>query len=228
MLDTKGFTDKDSKREEYRRLYENGADYVEAYSKHTDLRIKNDGPALAIGGDWDSHGILQLKFLKSRGLRPESTLLDLGCGTGRFARRVVPFLNPGNYTGIDISEGALDCAESLANAEGWATNDPMFLQGDGSIDCVKHLSFDFVWAHSICTHLPPDLVIGLFSGIAEMDFGEFCFTYKRRDKVIRTGLKQFGYTPAWLISEAGNLGLKATAMAEKWPQGQSCMRIVRG
>jgi SAM-dependent methyltransferase len=228
MLDTKGFTDKDSKREEYRSLYENDADYVEAYSKHTDMRIQNDGPALAIGGDWESHGLLQLQFLKSRGLTPDSRLLDLGCGTGRFARRVVPYLKAGKYVGLDISEGALSCAKALSKTEGWARNSPLFLHGDGSLDCVKHLSFDFIWAHSICTHLPPDLVIGLFAGIAEMDFGEFCFTYKKRDKVVRTGLKQFGYTPEWIIAEAGKFGLVAAELPEKWPQGQSGMRVVRG
>lgn len=227
-INTEGFTDKDSNRPEYRSLYEQTDNYLEAYSKHTDLRIINDGPDLAIGGDWEEHGPLQLEFLIERGLKRNSLLLDFGCGTGRFARHAVPFLNDQCYIGIDISRGALDNALKLSDSEGWGGKAPVFIHGDGSLKQVKHLKFDFIWLHSVFTHLPPEIIRSILSDLSEMEFGEFLFTYKRRETPRRTGLKQYGYPPEWFISECQNLGLKAETLEKQWPQGQSCMRVIRG
>ena len=129
-----GWTDKDSKKPEYRELYEQH-EYVKAYSLHSDLRVERNGPTGAIGraDEWELHGLLQLDFLKAQGLVPASTLLDLGCGSGRLARRVVPFLGPGRYVGLDISGKLLSCAIELAKGEGWSRNAPRFLRGDGSL-----------------------------------------------------------------------------------------------
>jgi SAM-dependent methyltransferase len=226
-LDISTFSDKDSKRPEYRSLYEQTDNYIEAYSKHTDMRIQKDGPALAVGGDWEMHGPLQLKFLQSRELKPENTLLDFGCGTGRFARHVVPYLNRGNYTGIDISEGAIQHCKELSISEGWAGRNPTFVLGDGTLNPMQQ-NFDFIWLHSVFTHLPPEIIQGILKELSEMPFIEFLFTYKERPKEVRTGLKQYGYRPLWFIKQAQALGMSCEKLPNKWPQGQSCMRIWRG
>lgn len=225
MLDTTLFTDKASKNPEERALYEGAADYLTAYSQHTDLRVRRDGPALAIGGQWEEHGPLQLEFLRSRGLTPSSRLLDLGCGTGRFTRHAVPYLDPGHYTGIDISPAALAHARELGEREGWGARQPELLLGDGTLACVAGRRFDLVWAHSVFTHLPPDLIRRVLSDLAGLQFTEFCFTYKRRPRALRTGLKQFGYPPEHFIAAAAEVGLHAEELPDRWPQGQSAMRV---
>ena len=74
---------------------------------------------------------LQLAFLISEGLRRDTRLLDMGCGVGRFARKVVPYLEPGRYTGVDISAAALEHALVLSEQEGWAAKRPrLLLNGD--------------------------------------------------------------------------------------------------
>ena len=230
LIDDSGFTDKDSKRPEYRELYEKTDNYIAAYSAHTDLRIKNDGPALAIGGQWDEHGPLQLEFLKSKGLTPESHLLDFGCGTGRFARHVVPFLKPGRYVGIDISKGALNHARNLAAEESWGKSLPHFAHSpDGMLlPYLQDFEFQFVWAHSVFTHLPPEIIQAVLKDLSQMEFGAFFYTYKQRLMPLRTGLKQYGYPPGWFMIEAKKVGLVARPLGTKWPQGQSCMVIFRG
>ena len=70
-------------------------DYLTAYAMHTDRRVLTEGIGPAAGADasrdnWDSHGELQRDFLITQGLRPEHCLLDIGCGGGRLARKVVP------------------------------------------------------------------------------------------------------------------------------------------
>ena len=226
-LDTTGFTDKASRNPEELALYEGEADYVAAYAAHTDLRVRRDGPAAAIGGQWQEHGPLQLAFLKSRGLTPGSRLLDFGCGTGRFARVAVPWLDPGRYTGIDISPAALAHACRLAETEGWAGRAPRFVQGDGSLAAVRDQPFDVVWAHSVFTHLPADLIQGVFADLAAMCFREFAFTYKYRDQPRRSGLKQFQYPPGFFVEAARTVGLRAEELPDVWPAGQKTMRVWR-
>jgi SAM-dependent methyltransferase len=43
------------------------------------------------------------------------SILDFGCGVGRFAERVAPLV--GRYVGVDINEGAFQYAPEIENAE---------------------------------------------------------------------------------------------------------------
>lgn len=231
-LDMTGWNDKDSKIPECRELYEEH-DYITAYGKHTDLRIlRPDGAQGAIGrkDEWESHGLLQLAFLQNKGLKPSSRILDIGCGAGRFARRVVPFLDGGHYTGIDISKEILEYAKRLSVEEGWDYKCPRFARGLGDLSGLRpldhdHSRFDFVWAHSVFTHSPPEVVRSIFTDLAGMDFGVFFFTYKFHTEPRRSGLKQFQYPPEWFVAEARTAGLDGEEIPEKWPAGQRTMKV---
>lgn len=225
-IDTSGFTDKASKNPEELKLYQEN-DFITAYSKHTDLRIDRDGPQNAIGSNgkdgqgWDEHGKAQLGFLISQGLRPKMALLDLGCGTGRLACKAVPYLSEGSYTGIDISEKAIDQCRSLGL-------DAEFIHGDGSLKPVKNKPFNLIWAHSVLTHTPEDVAEEFFKDLSEMTFGAFFFTYKHADEGYRrSGLKQFQYSPTRFGEMARKNGLKAKPVDVRWPAGQRTMMVWR-
>ncbi len=232
-LDISGFRDKDSAKPEYRELYET-LPFIEAYAKHTDMRIAKDGPELAIGAkrdgqqDWDKHGKMQLDFLIAKGFRPHHWLLDIGCGTGRLASQVIPYISTeGEYVGVDISESAIaHCQKTLGNTDKGVT---FAHRPDGRINCGDPIYFHFIWAHSVATHLPPQNISQLFSDLTEYDhgFGQFFFTYKAALQNQRSGLKQFQYSPAWLIKEALRFGLKAETDPMEWPAGQRTMRVIR-
>src|SRR5687768_3992335 len=82
----------------YESLYETHAQQVE--SDHV------------IGqGDFDLIGRTELGVLLMEGLKPEHTLVDLGCGVGRLAVHVIPNLVGGSYVGIDISQTMLTRAK---------------------------------------------------------------------------------------------------------------------
>ena len=228
-LDISGFKDKDSRRPEYRKLYEEN-DYIQAYSKHTDMRIEIDGPELAIGAkrdglqDWEIHSQQQLDFLTSRGLRPYHTLLDFGCGTGRLASRAVPYLEKGNYTGIDISPKALECAAHYLKAHNMIDKMPRLVLAGGQISAAGE-KFDFIFSHSVFTHLPMEIIQDIFLDLSTMEFQEYIFTYKERPEATRTGLKQFSYPPSFFESLAYNYGLTAKKLPVEWPAGQKTMVI---
>jgi len=61
-----------------------------------------------IGGKWDEIGQLQLDFLQSKGLQPHHRVLDVGCGCLRAGVKIIPYLDPGNYFGIDGEKQLLE------------------------------------------------------------------------------------------------------------------------
>ena len=223
------FKDKDSAKPRFRKLYEERP-FLEAYAEHTNLRVK-DNPKGAIGreDEWETHGKLQLEFMIKEGLRPHHTLLDVGCGVGRAARRFVPYLEAANYVGIDISQGALDYAIQLAADEGWEQKGPVFLINSDLAGLEDHGPFNFMWAHSVMTHLPPQQAELMISNAAALlaTNGRFCFTYKPGVKLHRSGLKQF-QAPAEFFTGLGvKAGLYAEAIPQQWPAGQRTIRLTK-
>jgi cyclopropane fatty-acyl-phospholipid synthase-like methyltransferase len=171
-------------------------DFLEAYARHTDRRIALTGYKAAVGADeenWDSHGELQLAFLKSQGLRPEHRLLELGCGTGRLARKAVRYLDVGQYTGVDISHGAIERAVQLSLEEGWRARNPWFVCGEIPTDVGP---FDVVWSFSVMIHVPQDVMAALLERAARVMHEDsiLLFSYVDDAKRERTGVKQFRKT----------------------------------
>lgn len=72
------------------------------------LPVEAVGPRDYIGGLWHEMGEMQFKFLVERGLLPEHTLLDIACGSLRLGVRVIPYLNAGNYLGIDMQQDLIE------------------------------------------------------------------------------------------------------------------------
>ena len=219
-----GFRDKDSKKERFRSLYEEH-DFLTAYSKHTDLRV-DDNPRGAIGreDEWDSHAIMQLHFLVELGLRPEHRLLDVGCGVGRAARSFVPYLDVGNYFGIDISPKALEYAIELSHTEGWSERKPTFWFNP-HIELDEE--FDFLWAHSVFTHLPGWQIEKMIHNAAKIVKNKFAFTYKFADKLRRSGLKQFQQPPSFFEKIALSCGFGFEDHPKRWPAGQRTIVLTK-
>ncbi len=111
-----------------------------------------------IGGAWDEIGKLQFDFMVSRGLKPDSRLLDYGCGSGRGAVYFVPYLDCGNYMGIDQEKSMLDAARheiQVANScLGMSKQFTLFSTAKmyGAGITARH---DFAVCQSVFTHCHP-------------------------------------------------------------------------
>lgn len=119
--------------------------------------IQRGGHRAWIGGRWEEYGALQFDFLRSRGLRPDQRLLDVGCGCFRGGVHLVAYLNAGNYYGMDISQELLDVGyEQEIIPAGLQDKLPRSnLLSDGKFDAGRFgVSFDAGLAQSVFTHLP--------------------------------------------------------------------------
>lgn len=170
-------------------------DFLTAYAKHTDMRVA-ESPEGAIGShlEWETHGDWQRDFLLAQGLLPHHSLLEIGCGTGRLARKVVPTLDPLTYFGVDISKSAIEHAGQLQFEEGWSGGKPRFGWGGAGIAPLG--TFDFIWAFSVFIHLPADIMRREFRECAKRmkPSSLFFFSYVPEIADTRTGLKQFRHT----------------------------------
>ena len=110
-------------------------------------------PDLSIGGgDFEEIGKLELAFLVHAGLRPESSLLDFGCGTGRLAGPAVRFLTAGEYTGTDISPTMLAHAQrSVGNRK-----HVRLVHQTGYAFPSTDRPYDLIAAFSVFTHMEPE------------------------------------------------------------------------
>lgn len=108
--------------------------------------------------DYDLIAALAFNLLTNLGLRQHHKLLDVGCGSLRIGRLLIPYLNPGNYTGIDPNQWLID--EGIAKEVGRDQVEQKrarFFCGSSLDALPAGDTFDFVLAHSIFSHCGRDL-----------------------------------------------------------------------
>ncbi len=110
-----------------------------------------------IGGLWDEIGTLQLDFLRSAGMKPHHTLLDIGCGSLRLGVGAVRYLESAHYWGTDINDSLLragyDCEIGPAGLAAKLPRSNLIVDSEFSFEGVPH-KIDYAIAQSVFTHLP--------------------------------------------------------------------------
>jgi hypothetical protein len=110
-----------------------------------------------IGGLWEELGSLQLEFLKSDGLQPRHTLIDIGAGSFRAGVKLAAYLDPGNYYAVDLQASLLEAGyareiEPLGLAGRFPRNN-FATSGNFDISGFRKI-FEFGIAQSVFTHMP--------------------------------------------------------------------------
>lgn len=146
-------------RDEARANFQNATAQVDSlYYNEIAMRsaVKMGGHRDVIGGSWNDLGQLQLSFLLDQGLLQNHCLLDVGCGSLRGGVKYIPFLEPGNYWGVDISSALLEAGwEHELGPAGLQPRQPreqLVVLRDFEFESLGN-KFDTAIAISVFTHL---------------------------------------------------------------------------
>ena len=109
---------------------------------------------------FDFMSATQFALLFQLGMRDHHKVLDFGCGSLRVGRLLIPYLNKGNYYGIDPNEWLIDDAlEKELGRDAVTLKTPVFSHNDDFNCDVFDEKFDYIMAQSIVTHTGPDLFV---------------------------------------------------------------------
>jgi len=184
--------------------------------------VKKAGHRKYIGGAWEEIGKLQFDFLVSRGMTPQSYLLDIACGSLRLGVKAIPYLETGHYLGIEKEQSLLDAGvEKELTAQIYEEKRP-------NLVCSAAFEFekfadqpDFCIAQSLFTHLNHDLIDLCFTKLAPCmkPTSKFYATYF----LMRPGFTNpdashdhafFAYTREEMISFGTRAGFKANYIGD--------------
>ena len=121
------------------------------------------GPA----DQYDVIGAAQFALLFALGLREHHRLLDIGCGSLRAGRMLIPYLATGGYVGVDPNAWLIDAAiEDEIGRDIVKVKRPAF---DNSDDfSLGHLGrFDYVLAQGVATNTGPVVLRRLLEAIRD-------------------------------------------------------------
>ena len=108
-----------------------------------------------VGGMWEEIGQLQFDFLVQNGLRPHHRFLDVACGCLRGGRHIIPYLNRGNYLGIDKEEVLINSGIEEIGSTTFEVRKPEFVVSR-SFEFEKFsVKPEYAIAQSLFTHLIP-------------------------------------------------------------------------
>jgi len=126
------------------RYLQNYPALVEHLLKH---HPEDQAMAMAVGGQYERFGVLEHALLRQCGMRPDSIVVDVGCGSGRlaFQLRRYPKLR---YLGTDVVGALLAYAKKRV-----ARPDFAFRQVSTLLVPAKNGTADFVVFFSVFTHL---------------------------------------------------------------------------
>jgi ubiquinone/menaquinone biosynthesis C-methylase UbiE len=176
---------------------------------------------------WDLLGSWQFDTLKRFGLKPEHRLLDVGCGMLRLGMLAIPYLEPGNYYGIDPQGPLLGLGRSILLRIG--IERPHTILQSGSFEFERFdTQFDFAIAQSVITHLSRPQIDQCFTSLKRvMKPGSvFIFTYLLANYAPPLGFLMDGVAPMIRPGLADNrifeelaqrLGIEFTASDELHP-----------
>lgn len=97
-----------------------GESYRAYVASHLDSDDADRGIREAIGGNFDTMGLIQRDLLIAHGLKPDGVVVDVGCGSGRLALPLAAYLGPeARYLGTDVVPALVDYARKLVDRPDW-------------------------------------------------------------------------------------------------------------
>jgi len=110
-------------------------------------------------GHWQEMQEYQIGLLKRNGLEPAHSLLDIGCGPLSGGLALIPYLDAGNYYGIDLRQSAIEEAEKQVRKAHLEAKLPVLaVSATFGADELDGARFDYVWMSQTSYHLDSGLM----------------------------------------------------------------------
>lgn len=103
------------------------------------------------------------KNLKGLGLKPNSKVLEVGCGIGSVSNLILKYITQGSFVGLDISSESIKTAQQFNSFHKKAE----FLVNDMS-NFTHSTKFDFVVFPDVLEHIPVEQHAFIFETIAKL------------------------------------------------------------
>jgi SAM-dependent methyltransferase len=118
--------------------------------------------------DYDLIAAMTFNLLTTLGLRQHHSLLDLGCGSLRIGRLLIPYLNRGKYFGVEPNNWLVEAGieHELGKDVVPIKRPTFFFSGSPETIVQAKVSFDFALAQSIFSHCGLDLIRGWLSAVS--------------------------------------------------------------
>jgi SAM-dependent methyltransferase len=104
-------------------------------------------------GNFDLIGKIELGLLKLEGLQPAHRVYDFGCGVGRLAVQLIPYLTDGGYFGSDISPTMLKNAREMVASITAASACRVVWIHQENYPFPVGIQVDYICAFSVFTHM---------------------------------------------------------------------------
>ena len=176
--------------------------------------------------DYDLIAAMTFNLLTTLGLRQHHSLLDVGCGSLRVGRLLIPYLNCGKYFGVEPNEWLVE--EGIKRELGEALLEikrPTFFFADlPEVITQANTSFDFAVAQSIFSHCGLDLIKGWLSAISRSltEDGALVATFLpgEQDSPAKGWVypECVNYRPATMRQAAADAGLRFELLDWKHPR----------
>jgi trans-aconitate 2-methyltransferase len=107
------------------------------------------------------------KNLKKEGLKPSSSVLEIGCGIGSLSRMLIKYLSAGFFAGTDIAPQTIKLLKKVYPDRGKCD----FVLTDMS-DFAYPRKFDFIVFPDVLEHIPLEAHPNIFSSLKNLMHGD--------------------------------------------------------
>jgi cyclopropane fatty-acyl-phospholipid synthase-like methyltransferase len=142
--------------------------------------LNNYKTFVGLENNWDTIPRLVIKKLFEWGLTPDTCLLDIGCGSLRTGRFLIPFLNTGNYHGLEPEQTMVK--EGIVNElipEIVSFKKPSFYFNKDFV--LPEIKFDMAIAIQVFIHCGPDQLDQCLKMLKDKLCGPLLFTINIAD-----------------------------------------------